>query len=175
MVDLHPGDRHARRPAFADGQQLGALGLDLAVTVHARLGARHVRVRALLDVVVAVPAVHAELPGVECVAVLHGLLGLVADLVEVRREVVPDDDDQQQTAADGAEEREYREGVRLAGEQLGHEPRRERGPRAGGIGPFRKVEGTFEGPGEDSSKGRTARRERGLRPGLSHTLPTMSS
>src|SRR6187431_2628602 len=94
VVDLHPLDRVTRLVALADGRELGARRPDLAVTVHARLRRRNGGVRAVLDGAVAIPAIDAELAGVQRVAVRDRLFGHVADIRRFRRSAVPDERDQ---------------------------------------------------------------------------------
>ena len=94
VVDLHPLDGFARLVALADGRELGARRPDLAVTVHARLRRRDGRVRAVLDGVVAVAAIDAELTGVQRVAVRDRLFGHVADIRRFGGSAVPDQRDQ---------------------------------------------------------------------------------
>jgi len=61
LVDSHPIDRVPGLPTLADGRQFGIVGLNLRVTVHARLCCGHIRVGRNLHVRVAIPAVHPEL------------------------------------------------------------------------------------------------------------------
>src|SRR6478752_7170022 len=94
VVDLHPFDRLTRLVALADGRELGTGGPDLAMTVHARLGRGNGGVRAVFDGVVAIPAIDAQLAGVQRVAVRDRLFGHVADIRRFRRSAVPDERDQ---------------------------------------------------------------------------------
>ncbi len=76
-----------RRQSWARGPHLG-------VAVHAGVGIRDRREARLLDRVVAVPAVDAELPGVEGVTVGNGLNRLVPDVGRLGGGPVPDESDE---------------------------------------------------------------------------------
>src|SRR5207245_1776477 len=78
--------------ARAHGGEARAVGLHQRVAAHARLGGGDHRVGRPLDVGVAIATIHAERPGVQLVAVGYRLLGRVADLQILRREVVPKDE-----------------------------------------------------------------------------------
>src|SRR6188768_4075619 len=80
VVDLHPLDGFARLITLTDWSELRARRPNLAVTVHAGLRRWDGRVRTVLDRVVAVTAIDAELPRVQRVAVRNWLLGHVADV-----------------------------------------------------------------------------------------------
>src|SRR6478609_8867825 len=94
VVDLHPFNGLARLVALAAGRELRAGRPNFAVTVHARLRCGDGRVRTVLDGVVAVPAVDAELTGVQRMAVRDRLLRHVADVRRFRGSAVPDERDQ---------------------------------------------------------------------------------
>jgi len=94
VVNLHPLDGLAGRVALADQRKLGAIRPNLGVAVHARLGRGNGGVRAVLDRVVAVPAVDAQLTRMQRVAVRDRLFGHVADIRRFGRSAVPDERDQ---------------------------------------------------------------------------------
>ena len=88
LVDADPGNRLAGFPGLADGLELGALGFNLGVAIHAGLGGGNVGVGGFFHLGMAVPAVHPELVDVEGVIKLDGLGGLVADPGVLRGKVV---------------------------------------------------------------------------------------
>jgi len=94
IVDLHPLDGPARLVALPDRRKLGTGRPNFAVTVHARLSRWDGRMRTVLDGVVAIPAIDAELAGVQRVAVRDRLFGHVADIRRLGRSAVPDERDQ---------------------------------------------------------------------------------
>jgi hypothetical protein len=110
-MHAHPRDRLAGLVAVAHQLEPRAVGLDQRVAVHARLRRRDRGVGGLLDRVVAVAAVHAHVTGVQLVAERDRLLRAVADVRELRREVVPD-------PADGAGEGERPEYAAASGIML---------------------------------------------------------
>ena len=79
-VDLHPRDGRAGRIALANQFQLGALGLHRNMAVHAGFGGGDRRVARLVHRVVTVSAVHAQVAGMQLVAVRDGLDGRVAGI-----------------------------------------------------------------------------------------------
>src|SRR5262249_3453046 len=121
VVDLDPLDRLARPPALADGLELGRLVPDLRVAVHAGLGRRGVRVGGLLDAGVAIAAIDAHRSGVVLVGELDGLDASDVLLRHVRRSVDGvEEPEQQRHEEDETEDRDTRDGVRTAMEDLSH-------------------------------------------------------
>ncbi len=122
LMDAHPRHGVAGGVALAHRGEQGAVGLDLVVTVHARLGGRHVGVAGLLDVAVTVAAIQTQLAGVQRVAERDGLIGGVAHAGVFRRGVVVDAGGND---ADGETQKEkdlQRQLVGRLGEQVGHRP-----------------------------------------------------
>ena len=64
---------------FADGLEQGGVRLDILVTGHANVGGWDACVRRLVDRVVTIPAVQAQLTGMKLVIVGYGLRGLIPD------------------------------------------------------------------------------------------------
>ena len=89
-VDLDPRDRNVGAVAFANNCQQWAVLFDLGMATHAGLCGGDSGVRRLLDGVVAVAAVHAQLASMQLVAEGHGLLGHVAYVGVLWRKIVPD-------------------------------------------------------------------------------------
>lgn len=89
-VNANPLDRHARRPAFADGQQLVALGKNQCVAIHADRSRWHVSRCRFLNRIMTVAAIQTEFAGVEFVAVRNGLSWSVTDIGVLWRTVVPE-------------------------------------------------------------------------------------
>lgn len=94
LVDFDPLYRLASFPGFAKGCQLLAVGLNLRVAVHARFSWRNVRLGRYRHRSVTILAVNSQLAGMKSVAVGDGLVGHVADIRELRREVIPNAQDQ---------------------------------------------------------------------------------
>ena len=93
VMNLHPLHGLTRLVALPDWSELGARRPNFAVTVHARLCRRDRRMRTVFDGAVAIPAIDAELAGVQRVAVRNRLFGHVADIRRFRRSAVPDERD----------------------------------------------------------------------------------
>jgi len=80
LVDLDPLDRLTRCPAFTNREQLERLGTDLGMAIHTRLGGRHIRVRSVLDVGMAILTVETQLADMKSVTVFNWLFGGVTDV-----------------------------------------------------------------------------------------------
>ena len=72
-------------------QQLIALGLDLAVAVHACLNGRNICVSTRLDPGMAITAVNAQVPGMKLMAVGNRLFRGIALVCVLRGKIIPDD------------------------------------------------------------------------------------
>ncbi len=115
LVNSDPLHRSARLPAHPDRLEELRVGLHHLGAVHAGLGRGDHRQRRALDVHVAVPAVQTQLAHVQPVGVGDGLLRRVADLREVRREVVPDQErhrDESQAGGCAHDQRQLVQGAR---------------------------------------------------------------
>ena len=122
VVDLGPLDGDVGLEARAHRLEGGALVPDLRVAVHAGLGGRDAGVGRLLHRGVAVAAVDAHAAHVMRVAEGHRLLAGLVGPGDPGRAVHPEEE--QHDAADDeepTEDREPRQGVRAAVEDLGHE------------------------------------------------------
>ena len=64
---------------FANGLEQRGIRLDILMTRHANVGGRDACVRRLVDRVVTIPAVQAQLAGMKLVIVGYGLRGLIPD------------------------------------------------------------------------------------------------
>jgi hypothetical protein len=88
-VDLNPGNGLSACGAFANEGQSRVVFKDLVVAIHAGAAARYVAIPRLFDAVVAIPAVHPELPCVGCVGESDRLNRLIPDARILRRQVIP--------------------------------------------------------------------------------------
>jgi len=103
MMDLDPLNRLTGRPTLPHGEQFGGIGPDLAVTVHAGLRWRNVRMIGRGHVGVTVLTIDIELSGVKPMAVLNRLFGSVSDVGVSRREIIPDEQDHKNRTGHGSE------------------------------------------------------------------------
>ena len=90
LVNPDPRHRFAGGVTLAHGGEQWAVGLDDAVAVHARLRGRHIRMRGLVDVAVAIAAIEPKLRDVFSVAKRHGLDRRVADPGVLGRHIIGD-------------------------------------------------------------------------------------
>ncbi len=88
-MNPHPIDRTPVLPTLAHRLELRIIFLDLAVTVHANLGVRHVGMGGHFDEAVAITAIHPQLSDVDVVRERHRLDRLVTDLGIFGRYVIP--------------------------------------------------------------------------------------
>ena len=103
FVDAQPGDGVAGFPACANRGQLFTVRLNKIVAIHTCLGWRNVRLMRVFDEIVAIAAVHAQITGVQFVAIIHRLNRAVTNVSEFRRTVKPKKTDravEQESAAD---------------------------------------------------------------------------
>lgn len=90
FMNPNPRYRFTASVAIANGREQRARGLDDTMAIHARLGGRHIGMSGLVDVTVAIAAIHPQLGDVFSVAKRHGLDGRVADPGVLRGHVVGD-------------------------------------------------------------------------------------
>ena len=87
LVDLHPGNGGIIGGAVAHDLQAGIILKHLIVAVHARRGAGQVGKPGFFHAIMAVAAVHTQLPRMNAVRERHGLHGLVTGTGVFGREV----------------------------------------------------------------------------------------
>ena len=90
LVNPNPWHRFTGSVALADRSEQRAGGLNDAMAVHARLRGRHIRMSGLVDVAMAITAIHPQLGNVFSVAKRHGLDRRVADPGILGRHVIGD-------------------------------------------------------------------------------------
>ena len=118
VVDALPLDRLPRDPARPDRIEASGLGSDDRVATHAGLRRWDHRLSGGLHVGVAVPTVDPELTRVKAVRIGNRLLGRVAYVQEIRREVVGDHECRHSSARRGRDGCDEREIVERLGEYL---------------------------------------------------------
>jgi hypothetical protein len=121
VVHPNPLDRHPGLEAMADEEEPLAVRLHLGVAVHAGGGGGDHGHRRPLGAHVAVAAVHAQVPGVNLMAVGNRLLRGVAHLGRPRRDVVGEGDSpgNEQDGETGRDR--HRRPIRPLGEEHGRE------------------------------------------------------
>lgn len=80
LVNLDPLHRHATLIGLSDLFKLGAIALNLGVTVHASLGGRHGGERSAINRGVAIAAIESEFSNMPRVAIRHRLHRLIANI-----------------------------------------------------------------------------------------------
>ena len=85
LMNAYPFDGRLLVPAISDGIKTRFIQANHAMAIHAYLSSRYIRNRRILDIIVAVSAIHAQVAGVKLMAISNWLPGSKAHFPILRR------------------------------------------------------------------------------------------
>ena len=120
LVDLNPRNGSVVRRAFADRREAIVSREHLVMAIHANAGTRNVRIPRLLDIVMAIAAINAELVGVNGMREKNRLLRLITDICVFRGEIVGNPTDRRGGKQRQADQNEGRQLIRPLWKNIRH-------------------------------------------------------